>query len=172
MVFTSMFNNLVELPTTTEQLIAYAEAQPVQDWMKKGLIPAVCKLVPEPELYRLRYLPFSRLHYEEVHVPNNFIAVGDATCAFNPIYGQVRRPPRAGMLRCNDAFVQGMTQIAQARPVTRMIALGAKRSIELLRPGCRPPQRAQSWTQASLGGFRRPSPWCGLAGGKFRMKAC
>lgn len=71
-------------PTDEEDFLAFARSLPVPD-----LYDAIREGQPRSPIYGYRDMSNCRRHYERLaRQPEGFAALGDAVCAFDPVYGQ------------------------------------------------------------------------------------
>ncbi|KIY66465.1 hypothetical protein CYLTODRAFT_398649 [Cylindrobasidium torrendii FP15055 ss-10] len=81
-----------DMPTTLDEYIAFVHSlhvlEPLPDWLF-DFLDKLHEVEDTFTLQKIRQSPSSLLPYEKCQsLPDNFIALGDANCRINPIYGQ------------------------------------------------------------------------------------
>ena len=71
------------MPTNHEEFLKYAKQLGCPD-----LFEAIKDAEPLSALAHYRFKESRRYLYENIATPNNFLAIGDSVCSFNPIFGQ------------------------------------------------------------------------------------
>jgi hypothetical protein len=89
-----------------------------------ALRDAVAGAEPAGEVRGFRPRPCVRRHYER-RGPHGFVAVGDAACTFNPIYGQGVSTAAFGALALREAVARQGIGPAAARKARRGVAAAA-----------------------------------------------
>ena len=70
-------------PLDEAGFLAFARSLPNPEFYK-----AIANAEPVSPIYSYRATTNRLRHYEQLKLPNGFIALGDAVCAFCPVYGQ------------------------------------------------------------------------------------
>ena len=87
-------------PTDADGFAAFMRALPVPD-----LAEALLHAQPVSQINGYRRTENRWRHYERLsRMPHNVVALGDATCAFNPVYGQGMSIAALGVLELGNVF--------------------------------------------------------------------